>query len=157
MRRAGIPSLMLACVFSAFFLISARGARAVLGGPADSVEKDMSAIKATRRAVKSMPGYTVHEMASGALTLREYVSPDGIVFGIAWNGLLNPDLNHFLGAYYGQYHEAKRQMPRVHGRRSIRVRTNGLVVERWGHMRSLHGRAYVPALLPEGVNAAEIR
>ena len=32
-----------------------------------------------------------------------------------------------------------------------------VVVEKWGHMRNLQGRAYAPALLPPGVSSDEIR
>jgi len=31
------------------------------------------------------------------------------------------------------------------------------VVETWGHMRAMRGRAYVPALVPAGVALDEIR
>jgi hypothetical protein len=32
-----------------------------------------------------------------------------------------------------------------------------VVVERWGHMRDLHGRAYLPALLPDGVTVDDLQ
>ena len=42
------------------------------------------------------------------------------------------------------------------GRHFRAVRGQRVVVERWGHMRSLHGRAYDPALFPAGVKIDEI-
>jgi hypothetical protein len=32
-----------------------------------------------------------------------------------------------------------------------------VVVDRWGHMRDLHGRAWIPDLVPQGVTLDEIR
>ncbi|MDA8088310.1 MAG: DUF2844 domain-containing protein [Nitrospiraceae bacterium] len=156
-KRTGLLALMLAFAFSVAFLSAARDARAVLGGPVDSVSKDISAMKATRSQVTTLPCYTVHEITSGTLTLREYVSSGGVVFGIAWDGPLSPNLRYLLGSYYSQYHEARQQMPPSHGKKSMRVQANDVVVEKWGHMRSMHGRAYVPALLPEGVSPDAVR
>jgi hypothetical protein len=43
------------------------------------------------------------------------------------------------------------------GRRHVTVKTDGVVVEKWGHMRNLQGRAYAPALIPQGVSVDEIK
>jgi len=43
------------------------------------------------------------------------------------------------------------------GRRHVQVKTDGVVVEKWGHMRNMQGRAYAPALIPKGVNVDEIK
>ena len=102
-------------------------------------------------------GYNVHEVISASVTLREYLSPSGVVFGIAWNGLIHPDLTPLLGSYAGEYGEALRQTPRKPGRRRLQVKTNQVVVEKWGHMRNLKGRAYAPALIPPGVSVDEIK
>jgi hypothetical protein len=37
------------------------------------------------------------------------------------------------------------------------LKANNVVVEKWGHMRNLQGRAYAPALMPQGVSVDEIR
>jgi len=37
------------------------------------------------------------------------------------------------------------------------VRTDRVVVEKWGNMRNLQGRAYAPALIPPGVSIDEIK
>jgi hypothetical protein len=132
-------------------------ARASLGGKADSVEADRKALSAARRATVARAGYTVEEVDTGAVRVREYVSPSGVVFAVAWNGLAHPDLDTLLGSYAAAWREADRQVPRTPGRRSRAVRTPRLVVERWGHMRDWQGRAYDPALLPAGVSVDEIR
>lgn len=142
---------------SAAIFATAQWAQATLGESADSIESDRNALSAVRRATTVRNGYTVHEIISGSTAVREYVSPSGIVFGIAWNGLIHPNLTQILGAYAGEYEEALRQTRRKYGRRRLQVKTNRLVVEKWGHMRNLQGRAYIPALIPPGVSVDEIR
>ena len=91
--------------------------------------------------------------------MREYVASSGVVFGVAWNGLIRPDLTQLLGAYANEYHEALRRIlhSKGKGRNRLDVKTNRVVVQQWGHMRNLRGRAYVPSLIPSGVGVDEIR
>ena len=135
---------------------AARPAHAVLGEPADSIASDRKAMAALRSATTVRNGYTVEEVVSQSTTVREYIAPSGIVFGIAWNGLVHPDLSMLLGSYSGEYQKALQQ-PRIPGQRYRRVKANGVVVEKWGHMRNLQGRAYAPALIPQGVNVDDIK
>jgi hypothetical protein len=132
-------------------------AQATLGESVDSITLDRKTLSAVRRAATVRNGYTVHEIASGSTAVREYVSPSGIVFGIAWNGLIHPDLTQLLGTYAGEYEEALQQTPRQPGRRRLQVKTNRVIVEKWGHMRNLQGRAYAADLIPPGVKIDEIR
>jgi hypothetical protein len=137
---------------------TAQQAQAGLGESADSVASDRKALSAVQRATTAHNGYTVHEFASDATVVREYVSPSGIVFGIAWNGLTYPDLTPLLGSYASEYQAALRQTPRRPGlRRYHTVETDRIVVQKWGHMRNLQGRAYAPALIPPGVSIDEIK
>ena len=139
-------------------LAIAQQARATLGESADSVTSDQNALSAMKRATTVRNGYTVHEFALDGTFVREYVSPSGIVFGIAWNGLAYPDLTPLLGSYAGDYETALRQTPRKPGlTRHEVVKTDRVVVEKWGHMRNLQGRAYAPALIPPGVSIDEIK
>ncbi|MBF0592799.1 MAG: DUF2844 domain-containing protein [Nitrospirae bacterium] len=134
-----------------------REVQATLGGSVDSVGSDREALSAVKRAAQVYNGYTVVEIVSPANTVREYISPAGIVFGIAWNGLSHPDLKQLLGCYSGEYEKTLQQTPRKHGIRRIQIKTDRTVVEKWGHMRNLKGRAYVPDLIPSGVNIDEIK
>ena len=142
---------------SAAIFATAQWAQATLGESADSIESDRNALSAVRRATTGRNGYTVQEIDSDSTVVREYISPTGVVFGIAWNGLIHPDLTQLLGSYSSEYQEALRQTPRKYGRRSLRVKTKRLVVEKWGHMRNLQGRAYAPSLVPQGVSIDEIK
>ena len=131
-------------------------ARATLGAGADSVARDRNALSATNKASISHANYTVQEVASDAATVREYLDLSGVVFAVAWNGLVPPDLTILLGSYAAEYNSAKRQTPRKHGQKRSRVEGSRVIVETWGHMRNLQGRAYLPAQLPEGVSIDEI-
>jgi len=153
-----IPSILtVGIVLLAAALGPVRVAQATLGENADSVASDRKALSAAAGRSTVRDGYTIQEILSGAVTIREYLSPDNIVFAIAWNGLSNPDLTGLLGAYAGEYHQALQKASRERGRRHYRVKTNRLVVEKWGHMRNLQGRAFVPKLIPPGVNVDDIR
>ncbi len=147
---------VLAIVF-ACAIFGAPPVQASLGGRVDSISNDAEALKSSGLAIKSQKNYTVHEITSNAVTVREYVSPDGVIFGVAWNGTVNPDIRQLLGGYSGEYVKAVRSMPRIKGRHPLRVATDNVVVERWGHMRDWHGRAYAPSLLPAGVSKNVIR
>jgi hypothetical protein len=82
--------------------------------------------------------------------VREFVSPQGAVFGVAWEGQFPPDLQSLLGPYYQQAQKAQEkaqqqegsQQPRVR-RAPIAIETPGLVFYETGHMRSFHGQAWV--------------
>jgi hypothetical protein len=59
-----------------------------------------------------------------------------------------------LGSYASEYQAALKKVQRKPGskRRQV-VKTDRVVVEKWGHMRNLQGRAYAPALLPSGLSS----
>jgi hypothetical protein len=152
-----IYTLFLGLGLAATALVAAELARAALGGSADSILSDRKALSAVRSATTVRSGYTVEEAVSESTVVREYISPSGIIFGIGWNGLVHPDLTLLLGSYASEYGEALQRTPRKPGRRYHQVKTNRVVVEKWGHMRNLQGRAYAPALVPPGVSIDEIK
>ncbi len=142
-------------ILYAFFLPSITFA--TLGEPLNSVDKDKKQVFGAKKRSIHHEKFTVQEIVSDTLKIREFVSPSGIVFGIAWNGLGTPDFNQILGAYSKDYELALNKTPKKMGRRSQSVKGSKVVVERWGHMRNLQGRAYDPELIPEGVTPDEIR
>ncbi len=130
---------------------------ATLGERVQSIDSDRRALSAVRSAETVGRGYTIHEIRNDAGLIREYVSPEGIVFGVAWNGLAQPDLSVLLGSYHGEYENARKQLPRPRGKRQMRVQSDRVVVETWGHVRNIQGRAFVPELIPSGLNADVIK
>jgi hypothetical protein len=128
---------------------------AVLGEYENSITTDQQRIHAQLRQI-SRQGYTVQQLSStGGRTVREYVSPKGLVFGVAWQGPTMPNLQQLLGSYFGQVQQAARSR-RQRGAPLV-VRTDNLVLVSGGHMRSFHGVAYAPNLLPAGVSAEVVR
>lgn len=152
-----IPITLFVLGLALAIFLSAGRVQATLGESAESVESDQKALSAVRRTIKTSTVYTVHEITTEAMTIREYVAPSGVVFGIAWNGLTHPDLTSLLGSYNSEYKKAARKTRRQPGRRHVQVKTDGAVVEKWGHMRNMQGRAYSPALIPQGVSIDEIK
>lgn len=132
-------------------VVAAPRAEAALGEPLGSVQADRAALRAVDRGTTVHRGYSVHELRAGGTVIRQYAGPSGIVFGIAWKGLAHPDLTQLLGKYAGEYQDARRKAYRQSGRRHRRLEADHLVVETWGQMRNLQGRAYDPSLLPPGV------
>lgn len=150
-------ALFLGFGLSATIFAMAQRTEATLGESGYTVDSDRKALSAVRGATKAHNSYTVHEFNSNSTLVREYVSSSGVVFGIAWKGLIHPDLTQLLGSYAGEYLEALQQISRQHGSRRLKVKTNRVVVEKWGHMRNLQGRAYAPDLIPPGVSVDEIK
>jgi hypothetical protein len=131
---------------------------AELGGYADSVEVDRARMKASTKITQSRT-YSIHEITTPTkIVVREYVGPDGRVFGVAWKGPFLPDLSQIFGSYFQQYADAVKTEHRSYGgRRPVDIRQPGLVVQGGGHMLGHFGRAYVPTMLPEGVTSDAIR
>jgi len=137
-------------------LALASPALAALGGTLDSIQSAHVNVPVN---VNQAGAYSVYEMQLPTGTaLREYVSPAGRVFGVAWQGPFVPDLRLLLGSYFEQYSRlAKARRAMYVGRHPLDIREPGLVVQTAGHMRAYWGRAYDPGLLPPGVGADEIR
>ncbi len=139
-------------------ILSSSHADAALGGKTETLSSDRKMLNATQTtSFSSSKGYTVQEFVSDATTVREYITSDGIVFGIAWKGYNHPDLTQLLGGYWNEYDAALKKTARKHGVRRQQIKSVNITVEKWGHMRNLGGRAYAAALIPEGVSIDEIR
>jgi hypothetical protein len=135
-------------------LIMTLPAFAELGGDEASVQADQLHMQAVRR-ISSASAYSVHEIQVPSGTLvREYVSPAGKVFGVAWEGQALPDLRQLLGPYFGRLEQARNNR---RGRGPLIVREPGVVVHSGGHMRAFVGNAYIPDMVPTGVGVESIR
>ena len=140
-----------------FLLALSVPASASLGGRADSIEADRAAMKGTVQARQGAV-YSVHEIQGATGTVvREYLSSDGTVFAVAWQGRFAPDLQKLLGTYFDQYSAGvKAQKASYVGRRPLNLESPGLVVQRRGHLRAESGRAYLPERVPLGVKVEEL-
>jgi hypothetical protein len=130
-------------------------ALAVLGGDEASVQSDRIVMKAAV-SVRQTPQFAIHEIApSGGTSIREFVSPAGKVFAVAWQGPNMPDLRQVLGPYFDRYAAvaAEKRVKRA----PVVIRDQSLVVLSAGHPRAFTGRAYVPDLVPQNVDADSLQ
>ncbi|MGF6243412.1 hypothetical protein P3T42_005176 [Paraburkholderia sp. GAS38] len=117
------------------------------------------AASGTASAAGIASSYTVRTTTFGSGTVvREYLAPDGSVFGLAWNGPQMPNLNDLLGTYFPQYLagvQAARAVRGGHG--PVAVDQDTLVVHSGGHMGAFAGQAWLPQALPAGVSGSDIQ
>ena len=147
--------ILCALVASLVTLLPAR-ALAELGGNLTTVERDRASMKASI-TVRPMGLYTVHEMTSDTgSTVREFATPAGKVFAVAWQGPFHPDYQQLLGAYFAQLQQATAQQRRAR-RAPLVIDTPGFVFQSFGHFRALAGRAYIPQMIPAGVGVEDIQ
>ena len=148
MHWVSIVSLSMGLSFAA-----APFACAALGEAAVTVEQDRIMLNGTAR-VEPNAGFSVHVLEAQGSTVREYLSSDGIVFGLVWKHHAGPlNLEQLFGSYYEEYSRAMTVQPR----RSHRIETERVIVERGGRMGATWGRVWIPALLPPGMSKDELR
>jgi hypothetical protein len=132
-------------------------AHAALGGDAASVASDADALHGVIHSTP-LQQYDIDEITSeNGMRLREFLSRSGVVFAVTWSGPAMPDLEKLLGTSFKTYTAAVAAENHRGLKRSLRVATSDLVVESDGHMRAFSGRAYLPALIPPGTSAADLR
>lgn len=133
-------------------------AYAALGGDESGIATEAAVSRMQLRALSpSETRYRVHELRDAArnVNVREYVNPDGKVFGVAWEGQTKPDLSQVLGPYFSRYTDAAAG----HGmaRQLRRIDQPDFVLRVSGHMRHFTGSAWVPALVPADFDPAEVK
>jgi hypothetical protein len=132
-------------------LLAAPPLSAALGESESSVNVDRQFLRGQiRQEVRA--GYRLHHITdANGTTVREYVSPDGKVFGIAWQGPFVPNMQQLLGKYFVYLQQHAQSQTGRHGGPLI-IRQYDFVFASSGHMRSYRGCAYVPSLLPTNVS-----
>lgn len=137
----------------------AGSAHASLGGNADSVTRDAQALRGVvQQTAATNSTVTVEEIVTdNGIRVREFLTAQGVVFAVAWEGPVVPNLGQLLGAQFPSYTAALAARDRPVLQHRVRVDTPELVVESEGHLRAFVGRAYLPALLPPGVTPSQLR
>jgi hypothetical protein len=132
---------------------------AALGGSVTTVDADRIHVTGALMRIVRSDTFALHEIRSASGTMiREYVNASGTVFAVAWDGPWLPDLRQVLGEHFDRYQSAMRSRQRARtGRRAVVINEPGLVVQMSGHPRAFTGRAYVPALMPAGVQPESLR
>jgi hypothetical protein len=137
-------------------VLASSTAWAGLGETADSIARDHLALRGTTLAVTPAVDYDIHETttADGA-RIRQYVSREGTVFAVAWSGRGQPDLKVVLAGQYDKYLAAATAHRGNH--HVFTVSTPQLVISIVRAPRGFQGAAHLPALVPAGVSASELR
>jgi hypothetical protein len=128
---------------------------ATLGEPIDSATKNLSSLKVAQKTGASEK-YSVQEYEKNGNTVKEFANLSGVVFAVSWRGISKPDLNALFGSYFTEYKTALDGVPKQYGVKSISMKTSKMVIRRGGRMRDQRGFAYVPTLVPEGVNIEDL-
>lgn len=94
---------------------------------------------------------------STGTVMREYVNGDGVVFAVHWQGPVLPDLSALFGDYFQDF-KARAELHRASRKRGapIAIASDDLVMLSRGRMGRFSGHAYVPALIPAGVNIHDL-
>jgi hypothetical protein len=145
------------CALSLTAGLTARPASATLGEPEVSVQADVAQLHGAIKASTLHGVYNLHEiqLPSGTL-LREYVSLNGNVFAVAWSGPSPPDLRQTFGKYFDSFVSAAQQ--HRGDRNHLQIQQSDLVIQVRGHMRgTFSGRAYLPTVVPAGVNLGDLQ
>ena len=130
-------------------------ALAGLGEPEASVTNDVQQLRGSIKS-NERSNYRVHEiqLPSGTV-LREFATPGGTVFAVAWSGPAIPNLRQALGRYFDVF--ATAAQAKRGGRHFLHIKENDFVMHSSGHMRAFSGQAYLPLSLPAGTSPDELR
>ena len=140
--------------------VLAQPALAELGGPSESIQSDQARLHAALRRV-ALPSHVRHELAlpnGGAV--HEFTNAQGQVFAVRWSGPGKPDLRSLLGAHFGALQAANASQSGRFGRmarQALTVDRADLKIETGGHMGYFWGLAWLPALLPPGVQPGDLQ
>ncbi len=156
----GLRRYSMGCVFRLGVGISLAfsvNGYAALGGHSALLGKEARALSAARVNADVYQKYFIQELKSDSTSIKEYVRNDGIVFAVSWSGRDTPDLRVLLGGYSPAYEKSLKESKRIRGVRHHSIEKENLVVQKWGQMRQLEGRAYDPSLIPAGVTINDIQ
>ena len=147
---------MLNVVAVSALMLASICAHASLGGAATTVSADSAALRGQLHST-ALVQYDVQEIDSSASTVREYVTRAGQVFAVTWQGIAPPDLAQLLGQYFPQLQAATAQASHGAGaHRHFSVAGNDVVLQSVARQRDFHGIAYVPSLVPAGVDTHQL-
>jgi hypothetical protein len=131
---------------------------ATLGEPESTVQIDAEQSLGSIKAMNDRQTYRVHEIQMpGGTVLREFVSPAGSVFAVAWKGPTMPNMRQVLGSYYDRYVAGAKLNRENHGdHKHLQIQQADFVVQVGGHMRAWAGRVYLPTALPDGFDLGDL-
>lgn len=150
-------ALSILISFATFFTFPT--AFAGLGGDQNSIAKDTQNLSGQQKTGPTTPLFTVQEIDTDVQKIKEYLTLNGTVFAITWHGVSAPDLGPLLGSYSNETQSPNKEASSTKKkmRRQKRVtHSDHVVIEKFGHMGDVRGKAYIPQLIPVGVTAEDI-
>jgi hypothetical protein len=142
-------------IVSAAALLLPMVCHATLGGAPSTDAQASSKVLRAAPASSSSP-YSVHESRTAdGVTIREYATPDNIVFAVSWQGPTRPNMQALLGNYFPNLVAAADQGPRGTG--PLIASSGELKVESVGRQGAFAGKAYVPRLVPANVDLGALQ
>jgi Protein of unknown function (DUF2844) len=169
------PTKLITCTM--LLLVPVLPVWAALGGAASSVEADRIVLRGTPTAAALTSSALTSAKAgvargaaaaeSGLYSIRAFNLPSGTevrefvasgqVFGVAWQGVSQPNLRQVFGdALYAVYLQSLKAQTAA-GSRTFVLQQGALVVHSFGLPGNFNGQAYLPQQLPPGVSAADIK
>jgi hypothetical protein len=132
-------------------------AQAALGDSPGALELERVRLQASVQTITGMAYSTVEMQTPLGIAIREYVANNGQVFAVSWKGPFKPDLRNLLGPYFAAFQNAPRAVQARHSRTQSLVATPEVVVHSAGRPRAFAGIAWLPALVPAGVDPAGLQ
>ena len=122
------------------------------GSSASSIQM-RAAVPASTRALYS----TYNNVDETGTQITEYATTAGIVFAVAWQGPVLPDMQNLLGSYFPAFTQSVQssRADRSLGT-PLAIQSTTLVVRSSGRMRNFSGYAYDPTLLPTGLRITDV-
>jgi hypothetical protein len=138
-------------------LLSSGAAHAALGEGGAAVAADAARMRASTPVSQAMPSYVRHEFTTReGQEIHEYVNARGQTFAIAWRSTnTQPKLEVLLGEHYSEY--LKQARSRVDQHHVLIMHTGTLNVEVRRLPRGFVGVATLPAMIPAGVSAGDLK
>ncbi len=132
---------------------------ASLGGSTSTALRDGAWKSQARVAAAVGSGARVTDtvvLTPGQVLVHEYSGASGRIFAVSWSGPMVPDLQRLYADYFPAYVAWRQTHPSLSLDAPVEVRSSSIVAYLGGHMRAFAGSAYVPALVPAGVELARL-
>jgi hypothetical protein len=130
-----------------------REAHATLGGVAASVDANRKNLGGVLRIERLAYGERHVLVLPTGMVIRQYLSPSGAVYAVSWHGHRMPNVQEILGSYAEQLSHRDRIKG---GRHNMRLTGTDFMMSATGHGQTFSGRAWVPSLVPAGVDLDSI-
>jgi hypothetical protein len=151
-RAHPVVLTLLALAVTSFSASSSAG----LGGDENSIRLDSTRLGG-QWVRTSLLQYERHDITSSAGgTVHEYLSRSGKVFAVSWQARLPPDLRQLFGSYFEPLRAAEAAQTRPGAHRQVAIVQPDFVYLAAGNARAFQGRAYVPSLVPAGLDVSSL-